>query len=473
MNARRALSLFLPVLIVVLCVLTLARSGRHDSDFATFYDAGRAVLHGHSPYPTIASLPSVAGKRFAPFVYPPVAAFSMAPLSVLPFDVAVAVYLLLAGGAVVLALRALGVSDRRCFATAFASPPVFAAIGIGTITPFLLLAAALAWRHRDRAAAAGLLVAYAVTAKLFLWPLWLWLVRTRRFAAAGIAAGTAAVAVAVSWAGIGLAGLTDYPRLLARMTELVGPKSYSVYAFARSVDAGNGTAEAAVYAATLVALVAALVFVKGDRESFVAAIGIALVATPILWPHYLVLLLLPVALLRRTFSPLWAALLLLWADAGGSSSGRPLAIAGVLVFVAAIVGLSTGGRIRLRPVGAEARSAAALPLIVVLALAIGVAAAGPAAAASQSVTVDIPPIGVAQGGLQHIRAIVVGNPTCTLSVRYANGAVQRLGARRVTAWRVQWAWRVGRTAPAGRASATVLCGAAGRAQASFVVRAAG
>jgi Glycosyltransferase family 87 len=476
MRAKNALPLvggvvmlvILPLLLLGLCASVVITSGRHGSDFTTFYDAGRAVLHGHSPYPTLESLPNVAGRLFAPYVYPPVAAYSMIPLSVLPFAVAVIVYFLLNLAAVGLALRLLGVSDWRCYSIAFASAPVYAAAGVGTISPILLLGVAAAWRYRDRAVAAGLLVAYVLSAKVFLWPLWLWLVRTRRFAAAGIAAGAAVTAVFASWAAIGFGGLGEYPRLLARMTQLEGPRSYSLYALFRSLGAGDGAAQVVVYGVALGALMAALLFVKGDREWLVATLGIALVATPILWPHYLVLLFVPIALMRRQLSHLWIAMLILWPDAAGWSAGNPLKILGVLVFTVVIVWLGAGGRVRLRRISRTKLSTVASAALLVTAVAAGSAAA---AAPGQSVVIDVAPTAVIQGGTQHIRAIVVGSPTCTLTVRYANGATHVLAVHHVDTWRVAWTWRVGPSAAPGRATATVVCGTAGRARAAFTVKA--
>ena len=338
----------IPVAINVMALAIVVHNGRYGSDFSTFYDSGRAVLHGKSPYPALASLPHVAGKLFAPFVYPPVAAFSMIPLSVLPFHVAVVVFLALNLAAAWLALRLLGVSDWRCYSIVYASSMMYAAVGIGTISPLLLLGVAAAWRFRDRAVAAGLLVAYVITAKLFLWPLWLWLVCTRRFKAAGVAAAAGGGAVLASWSLIGFAGLRDYPHLLARMTELEGPHSYSLYSLGRAFGLASSPAQTIVYIATVVAIATAMRFVRGDRQWLVAALGISLLATPILWPHYLVLLWVPVALMHRRFSPFWLAPLALWLDAAGWSWGNPLRIVGVLAFVAAMVAAGVGTRLHLQ-----------------------------------------------------------------------------------------------------------------------------
>jgi hypothetical protein len=250
------------------------------------------------------------------------------------------------------------------------------------------------------------------------------------------------------------------------MTQLEGPNSYSLYALFRSLGAGGGAAQAVVYVATLGALAAALRFVKGDREWLVATLGIALAATPILWPHYLVLLFVPIALMRRQLSPLWIAVLLLWPDAAGWSSGNPFKIFGVLAFTAVIVWLCVGGRVRVPRISRAKLSTVTSAALVAAAIAAGSAAAE----AGQSVVIDVGPTTVVRGGTQHIRAIVVGSPTCSLSVRYADGATHALAVHRVDTWRVEWTWRIGRGAAPGRATATVLCGAAGRARAAFIVK---
>jgi len=328
-----------PLLLMGACLGDATAAGPHHSDFWTFWSAGRDVLHGHSPYPALQSLPHEASRTFAPFVYPPVTAFTMVPLALLPYAAAKVIYLLLSVAAIALTLRLLGVRDWRCFGLVFACAPVYAAVGLGAVGPFLALGVALAWRYRDRALAVGLAVAYVISAKLFLWPLWFWLVRTRRYRAAGVAAGAGGGAVLASWAAIGFAGLREYPQLLGRLTELVGPHSYSLYAFGRSLGIGSVDAERSLYVLAFVALALVALFVRDDRRVFGAVIAIALFATPILWPHYLVLLFVPIALATRRLSPLWLAPALLWVDAPAWNKG-PVWIASLLVLVAVIAAAS-------------------------------------------------------------------------------------------------------------------------------------
>jgi hypothetical protein len=335
-----ALFVVLPVGLVVAWGVTLAGRGPNRSDFWTFWLASRTVLHGGNPYPAIASLPHVADKWFAPFVYPPVAAFLLAPLAVLPYAVATVLYYAANIVAVAVALKLLGVSDRRCYGLAFVAPPTLQAAGIGTISIPLLLLLAAAWRYRDRTTRVGLLVGCAVTAKLFLWPVWFWLVRTRRWRAAAIAVASSLVAVVVAWAAIGWQGLREYPTLVARMTGLEGPHGYSVYALERVFGAGNGTAARVVSVVGVIAVLIALRVWRDDESLLVALIAVSFLATPILWPHYLVLLFVPVALASPRLSWLWFAPVGLWADAMAWSHGNAFRILGELAICAVVVGVS-------------------------------------------------------------------------------------------------------------------------------------
>jgi len=329
-----------PSAVAAFYVVSFVRRGAAEPDFGTFWTAARAILHGDSPYPALASLPRTASHAFAPYVYPPATALALAPIAVLPFLTAKIAFAALSVAALVLALRLLEVRDWRCYGVALGSAPVFESLATGTISLLLLLGVAAAWRYRERAVVLGAVVASLVSAKLFLWPVWFWLVRTRRWRAAAIAAGASLVAVGVSWAVIGFAGLRDYPALLGRMTRLEGPHSYSSYALERLMGVGAGHAAEVTYALGVIALVLALRFVTGDGRSLAALVGVSLMATPILWPHYLVLLLVPTALASPALTRVWLLPLLLWIGPTAWNDGHVWLVAGDLAVAALTVAAS-------------------------------------------------------------------------------------------------------------------------------------
>jgi hypothetical protein len=152
--------------------------------------------------------------------------------------------------------------------------------------------------------------------KLFLAPFLLWLAMTRRIGAA-VLGGVLAVAVLVlSWAAIGLDGLGDYPGLLRRLTDLEAENSYSAFALLQALGLPSAAARAAAVLGGLALLVLAYRAARSsataderDRRSLLLMLAAVLVLTPILWLHYLVLLLVPLALTRPRLSALWLVLL--------------------------------------------------------------------------------------------------------------------------------------------------------------------
>jgi hypothetical protein len=78
-------------------------------------------------------------------------------------------------------------------------------------------------------------------------------------------------------------------------------------------------------------------FIGDDRRALAAMIGVSFVATPILWPHYLVLLFIPIAFASPTFSPLWLAPVVLWVDVSAWSNGNALRIVFELAVCAYVV----------------------------------------------------------------------------------------------------------------------------------------
>ena len=110
-----------------------------------------------------------------------------------------------------------------------------------------------------------------------------------------------------------------------------------------------------VAGAVAVAAVAALVLLRrrGDDVTFGVAVVAALIATPILWNHYLVLLLAPIALARPRLAPLWLLPLVLWATPHPESVG----VVWRIVFVLAVIGVV--GQVVRRCCGEPARMSVA------------------------------------------------------------------------------------------------------------------
>ena len=339
-------------------------------DFAVFLAAGNDVLAGKNPYASAVGI----GPTQSPYAYPPVLALALAPLAALPeravhdtFAPGVLWSLVLLA-ATVGSLLLLDVRDWRCYPLALVSPIVAEPVEYGAVGPILLLLATLAWRFRDRFTAAGTALGAAAVLKLFLAPLLLWLVFTRRLRAALLGVVVAVVLALGSWAVISFHGLHGYPHLLRRLTDVEARQSYSAYAILRALGLPHAASNVLVAVAGLALLALAaraarsdtLDRLEQDRRSLILALAAALVLTPILWLHYLVLLLLPIGLTRPRLSPLWLVPpafavfeALDWYRGWPRGDGKALAS------VAMLVALTFVASLRFRPWSARRRVAPA------------------------------------------------------------------------------------------------------------------
>jgi hypothetical protein len=275
-------------------------------DFSDFYLAAEAVRSGHSPY----QLDLPVGWRG--YVYPPLLAWLIAPLTFFSVPVAVSLWALLSVLFVFAALYVLGVRDWRCYPVALLWPFNRSALEFGDIEPLLVLAVSLSWRYRDTPVRASLAGGFSIALKLYVWPLALWYGLSGRTRGALLTCAATVGFVLVPWALIGFQGLTSYPSLLRDVADQQD-NSWSLVALFEGLDF------ASTFARTLSLVVGVcLLFLSfraaraasdiqqvRDRRSFTFALAAALALTPIVWNHYLLLLIVPVAIARPRLSGLW------------------------------------------------------------------------------------------------------------------------------------------------------------------------
>ncbi len=321
-------------------------------DFAIFLQAAHDVRSGDDPYVD----PDSVSDGDSPYAYPPLLALVLVPATALPDEVhgsspaGVLVSLLLIG-CVVAALALLDVRDWRCYPIALLYPPTLENLEYGAIGPVLALLVALAWRYRGRVAGPAASLGAAIALKVFLWPLVVWLVATRRWRAAVGAVFVAAALALGSWAVIGFDGIADYPDLLRRLSDLEAENSYSAYAMLMTLGLSSALAHLVATAAAVGLLVlgwrAARGGHDGDRRALTYALAAGVVLTPILWLHYLVLLVVPIALARPRLSGLWLVpLAMTLFELLDLYRGWPRGDGWALLSVAAVVTLVFAGALR-------------------------------------------------------------------------------------------------------------------------------
>jgi hypothetical protein len=254
------------------------------------------------------------------FVYPAPAAVLFAPFALIGRDAADAIFVALQLAAVALTLHVLEVRDWRVYGAAYLWAAVASGWLTGNVTLLLVLAVAAAWRWRERAATCGALVGLVVAFKLFLWPLGLWLLGTRRYLAVGWGVGVGLVLNVAGWAILGFHELHRYQRLVHALVDALQNRGYTLMSLSDDLGAGRGTGYAV--ALTLGAAGAVWCVTSGrrgrDTEALTVALTIALVVTPLVWIHYFALFLVPVAIVAPRLGPLWLLPLAYWLCVAGA-----------------------------------------------------------------------------------------------------------------------------------------------------------
>jgi alpha-1,2-mannosyltransferase len=303
----RVLEFWLLAVVPAVLLVGSAIAEAHSHTLAYDFDRAYApaihhVVHGSSPYgpSTVAALRSQTA-----FVYPPLGAFLASPLAALPLHSADVLVTVLAALSVPAILLLVGIRDWRCIGASLLWGPTVSAIHLGAISVPMALGVALMWRWRERPFRAGVVLGLVIALKLFLWPLVVWLVVTKRYRAAAVAAVSAVLLVLVPWIPLRGAGLLSYPHRLSILTSLEAKRGFSPAALLAHLGLGWGAAQAAGYALGIALLVWTYRRRNEEASALALVCAASLLLTPILWPNYLVIMLVPLAVLRPRFGVEW------------------------------------------------------------------------------------------------------------------------------------------------------------------------
>ncbi len=343
----RAAYLFGVSLVIALAVLSIANfveglnPGAVGFDFrGAFLPAAHDVRGGESPYPPVEG-PGLASQTA--YVYPPLLAYALIPFTFVSETAAVFLAVLGVAALLVGTLAVLGVRDVRCYAAMFLWAPAVNELHTASASVLVTFAAALAWRCRATVLPLGVTVGLGIVTKLILWPLLVWTVVTSRFRATGLAVVLGGGITLVLWSLLGFDGLERYPAMLRRLAELEAEESYSLLGGFAALGVGDVAARVLAFGVGFVLVAACVAFARrgDDFRSFALALAASLALTPIVWLHYLVLLLVPLAVARPRFSAVWLLPLLLFLTPlnGNGESIQPLlpALVAAAVFTLVLV----------------------------------------------------------------------------------------------------------------------------------------
>ena len=293
----------------------------------SYYPAAHRLLSGGSPY----AVPAVDIHRGLAFVYPALAAIVFAPFALFGRTNADHLYMLACFLMIPITLWAAGVRDWRVYGPPFMWLPIIVGWQGGNVSVPLTCLVALAWRYRDRPLVAGFVAGVAISLKPFVWPLALWLLVTRRWRAAAYCLLSGLVLNLLAWAIVGFDQIHVYLRLSGQVTDALWRGGYSVLAVAHHLGIGRGAGEALLLTGSLL-LVAGLVYVgfiqSREREAMILTVALMLFASPLVWSHYFVLLLVPLALARPRWDPIWYLPCTMWiCPPSFTANGREVALA--------------------------------------------------------------------------------------------------------------------------------------------------
>lgn len=307
----------LPILAVVTFAAgvgaTIAAAGDTlGYDYQAYLTAAQRLLDGQPLYDRSVD---VAGP-FAIYLYPPPFAVAFVPFALLPASAGVWIWTALCVAMTAAAIVILPVRRHVRWAILLLAGldwPVVYAIKLGQVGPLLLLLFALGWRLLSSERALGVVAAMGTLVKVQPALLFGWALLTRRWRMIVVGSSVATLIVVVSLPVVGFGSWADYVVTLGRVN---APVTTPRIVTAGAVAYQAGVAEPVANGIQIVAIaltVVAWAYASRRRSAEVAYLTTVVASqllSPLLWDHYAMLLLLPVAWLLEHRQP-WAILIIL------------------------------------------------------------------------------------------------------------------------------------------------------------------
>jgi hypothetical protein len=268
-------------------------------DFLAYHQAAVRLLEGQPLYDM--SYATTGG--FGLFYYPPTFVPFIVPLGLLSATTAVWVWAGLLIAAFLLGVALLPVSRSvRWWILLLAglSWPFVYAVKLGQVGPILFLAFAIGWRWIDDPVRLGISTAVGTAIKLQPGIVFVWALLTSRYRAVVVGAAALLVLSIVATLLAGMTSWTDFVTLIRQVNDpITTPHNFTPGAVAYQLGVPTGVASVLQFVSSGAAIVALVVASRRAtaEASFLVAVIASQLLSPILWDHYAMLLLLPVAYL--------------------------------------------------------------------------------------------------------------------------------------------------------------------------------
>jgi Glycosyltransferase family 87 len=296
-RAAYAIALIGAVAWAYLLISVSASNGTLGYDFKAYDLAVDRLLAGQSMYDQTAT----SMGAFGLFFYPPPFVLLVLPVALLPADLGVGLWTLGLVAASIGAVALMPVSPRARLAIlllAALSWPLVYAIKLGQVGSLLLLLFAIGWRGLDRPWPLGL--ASGIGAVIKLQPALLigWAAITGRRRAAAIGFGVVVILGLVATAIAGVDAWGDWLSVLARVGRPVlaeNDTGLGRIAYLAGASVEVATVIHYVNVALVVLVTTFAVLGASPVGAYLAVVIASQFVSPVLWDHYALILLLPVA----------------------------------------------------------------------------------------------------------------------------------------------------------------------------------
>jgi hypothetical protein len=279
-------------------VVAAASAGTLGYDFLAYHQAARRVLDGQHLYDL--AVQQTGGFGF--FYYPPPFAVLVLPFALLAPAVATWLWTAAILSAFVLGVAIMPVRAWVRWATillAGLSWPFAFSVKLGQVGPILFLLFAIGWRWMDRPRVLGSSIALGALIKVQPGLLLLWAAASRRLEAVAVAVAVGLVALVAALVPTGGLGTWfDYITILRNVIDPIAtPHNFTAGAVAYQLGAGTWAADLIQLTVSLVVIGAVVVSARiaAPASSYLVAVIASQLLSPVLWDHYAMLLLLPVA----------------------------------------------------------------------------------------------------------------------------------------------------------------------------------
>ena len=268
-------------------------------DFLAYHQAAVRLLDGLPLYDM--SYTQTGG--FGLFYYPPTFAPMLLPFGLLSPTTATWIWIGLSVVAFLVGVAILPASRSvRWWLVLLAgwSFPFVYAVKLGQVGPLLFLVFAVGWRCLGRPVGFGVAVAIGAAVKLQPAILIVWALFTRRFPAVLVSLVTLGVLAIAATILAGPAAWTDFLTLIRTVSEPITTAhnfTPGAVAYQLGLDAASGAIVQAVNVVGVAIVFLASIRWSTEEASYLVAVIASQLVSPILWDHYAMLLLLPVAYL--------------------------------------------------------------------------------------------------------------------------------------------------------------------------------